>query len=127
MSVRSKSEGCSGFSQSVHHRLCEQERLTFPINGFARVSYPLLLGCGDGISNLFFNFEERTRFPGQLHLVEDDLNHLAKEFRFKLTNELLEHLLFAGHRLGTDEIRASDLGPVFLQSHLLIGPLTAKP
>ena len=104
-----------------------KQRLAFAIRGLGRFSHPLLLGCGDGIPNLFLDLEERTGFPSQLHLVEDDLNHLAKELRFKLADELLEHLLFARHRLGTDEVRAGDLGPVLLQPHLLIGPLAAKP
>ena len=87
----------------------------------------LSLGFSHGVPNLLLDLEERTGFPGQLHLVEDDLHHLAEELRFKLADELLEHLLFARHRLGTDEVRAGDLGPVLLQPHLLIGPLATEP
>ena len=128
MSDKSKSEGCSGFpARRSISACCEQERLAFAIRGSGRFSHPLLLGCGHGVSNLLLDLEERTGFPSQLHLVEDDLNHLAEELRFKLADELLEHLLFAGHRFGTDEVRAGDLGPVLLQPHLLIGPLATEP
>lgn len=52
---------------------------------------------------------------------------MAKELWFKLPHELLEHLLFARHRLGTDEVRPGDLRPVLLQPHLLVGPLATEP
>ncbi|MCG3774287.1 MAG: hypothetical protein JW395_1106 [Nitrospira sp.] len=87
----------------------------------------LPFGLKNGVSNLFLDLEQRTSFARQLHLVEDNLHDLAEDFRLKLADKLLEHLLFARHWLGADEIGARDLGAVLLQSHVLIGSLTTEP
>ena len=52
---------------------------------------------------------------------------MPQDLRLKFGHELLEHLLLARHRLGTDDVRLGDLGPVLLQPHLLVGPLAAEP
>ena len=88
---------------------------------------PLLPRRRHGVPKFLFDLKERTRFPRKLHLVENNLDQLTKQFRFKLANKLSEHVLFAGHRFGTDEIRAGDLAPILLQPQLLIGSLAAKP
>ena len=124
MSERSNSRGLLASQGLIHARLREQAAsgLCDPWPGPSPV--PRLLGSGHRGPNILFDLEQRTGFTGQLHLVENDLDHLTKEFRLKLTDKFLEHLPFAGHRLSTDEVRPGDLGPIFLQSRLLIGSLT---
>ena len=87
-----------------NHSLRKQKRLAFPICCLGCFPNPLLLRSGHGIPNLFFDLQERTRFPSQLHLFEYDLHHLTKKLWFELADKLLQHLLFAGHRFGTNKV-----------------------
>ncbi len=68
-----------GFSsEPIHRRLREQEWLALAILRPIRLIHPLLLGSGYGIPNFLLDLEKRTRFPSQLHLVEDDFDQLGR-------------------------------------------------
>ena len=65
--------------------------------------------------------------PASFILSNTTSTSCPRSFGSSCAHELLEHLLFAGHRLGTDDVRPGDPGAILLEPHLLIGPLAPQP
>ena len=93
---------------------------------------PEPLGVGDGGADFLLDAEEGAGLAGEGHAVENLFQQEGKggplAGRELLLDEFAEQLLFPRHRLGADEVRAGDAGPVGgLHAGLVPGALGAQP